>query len=203
MITRTCPATHLPHCSILLLAGGRGQRMGGRDKGWVTWQGHALIEHMHQVVRPMTADLIISCNRNQSRYRPLADQLVSDPVAGYPGPLTGIIEGLKAARETFLLVLPCDAPQIDAPLLQLLAAQAGPRPVMLRHGGHWQPLFSLIPTSLLPLLQQQWQSGQRSPQRALVQLDPVAVELPPSDRRLDNFNEPAMLANTLTQESAC
>ncbi|HEN8709542.1 TPA: NTP transferase domain-containing protein, partial [Pseudomonas putida] len=36
----------LPPCSILILAGGRGQRMGGRDKGLVDWQGEPLIAHV-------------------------------------------------------------------------------------------------------------------------------------------------------------
>lgn len=187
----------LPHCSILLLAGGRGQRMGGQDKGWLSWQGHALIEHMHQVVRPLTDELIISCNRNQQRYQALADRLVTDPVEGYPGPLIGIIAALKAVRHPYLLVLPCDAPRIDHSLLQLLASHAGPTPVMLRQAGHWQPLFSCIPVRLLPQLEQQWHNGQRSPQRALLQLNARAIDLPDDDPRLDNFNEPAMLAHTL------
>jgi len=28
-------------CSVLLLSGGRGQRMGGRDKGLLNWRGAA------------------------------------------------------------------------------------------------------------------------------------------------------------------
>jgi molybdopterin-guanine dinucleotide biosynthesis protein A len=193
----------LKDSSILLLAGGRGARMGGQDKGWVRWRGRALIEHMHLVVRPLTDDLIISCNRNQADYRPLADQLVSDPAPDYPGPLIGIIEALKIARHPYLLVLPCDAPLIDRPLLQLLVAQAGPRPLMLHHGGHWQPLFSLIPLNLLASLELQWRRGQRSPLQALLQLNPLAVELASHDRRLDNFNEPAMLNQPLEQVSPC
>ncbi|MBP3363942.1 MAG: NTP transferase domain-containing protein, partial [Pseudomonas sp.] len=55
-------------CSILLLAGGRGQRMGGQDKGLVTWQGQPLIEFAQRVARPLTDDLIISCNRNHAQY---------------------------------------------------------------------------------------------------------------------------------------
>lgn len=193
----------LKDSSILLLAGGRGARMGGQDKGWVRWRGRALIEHMHLVVRPLTDDLIISCNRNQADYRPLADQLISDPAPDYPGPLIGIIEALKIARHPYLLVLPCDAPLIDRPLLQLLVAQAGPRPLMLHHGGHWQPLFSLIPAALLASLELQWHRGQRSPLQALLQLNPLAVELASHDRRLDNFNEPAMLNQSLEQVSPC
>ena len=49
-----------PPCSILLLAGGRGQRMGGQDKGLLPWQGKPLIAHIQAVVRPLTDDLIIS-----------------------------------------------------------------------------------------------------------------------------------------------
>lgn len=196
-MTSVPPASLLPDCSILLLAGGRGQRMGGRDKGWIHWHNRPLIEHMHQVVRPLTDDLIISCNRNHERYRMLADQLASDPATDYPGPLTGIIEALKVAGNAQLLVLPCDAPRIDRTLLHSLHRQAGKRPVMLHHQGHWQPLFSLLPVSLLPALQEQWKAGQRSPLRALLTLQPVAVHIAADDRRLDNFNEPARLTETL------
>lgn len=193
----------LHQCSILLLAGGRGQRMGGQDKGWVQWQGRALIEWMHQVTRPLTDDLIISCNRHLSAYAPLADRLVMDPVPDYPGPLIGIIEALRLARYPWLLVLPCDAPLIDQALLRSLAAKAGPRPVMLRQQGQWQPLFSLIPAHLLPWLEQQWQAGQRSPLRAMLELNAEALELPPDDRRLDNFNDPAMLQQPYLEAIPC
>lgn len=194
------PPTPLAHCSILLLAGGRGQRMGGQDKGWVRWGEHALIEHVQRVARPLTDDLIISCNRNQTRYRALADQLVSDPADDFPGPLIGIIEALKIARHPNLLVLPCDAPRIDRQLLEHLCQHAGERPVMLRQDGYWQPLFSLLPTALLPHLQQQWQAGQRSVQRALRELNPVALDYPGDDPRLSNFNEPALLAGAPVQD---
>ncbi len=196
-MTSVSPASLLSDCSILLLAGGRGQRMGGRDKGWIHWQNRALIEHIHQVVRPLTDDLIISCNRNHDRYLALADQLISDPATDYPGPLIGIIEAMKVAGNSQLLVLPCDAPRIDQALLRSLHRQAGKRPVMLHQQDHWQPLFSLLPVSLLPALQEQWQAGQRSPLRALLKLQPVAVHIAAGDRRLDNFNEPARLTETL------
>src|SRR5690606_7670207 len=58
----------LPSCSVLLLAGGRGQRMGGADKGLLEWQGRPLIAWLHDLVRPLSDDLIISCNRNSERY---------------------------------------------------------------------------------------------------------------------------------------
>ncbi|MDY7218877.1 molybdenum cofactor guanylyltransferase MobA [Denitrificimonas sp. JX-1] len=185
------------NCSIVLLAGGRGQRMGGRDKGWITWQGRALIEHMQLIVRSLTDDLIISCNRNQQRYQALADQLISDPTQDFSGPLVGIIEALKVAKHPQLLVLPCDAPRIDQDLLTQLYAAASDRPAMFKHQDHWQPLFSIIPKIQLHALQDLWCKGERSPKQALLQLNSVAIHCCDDEQRLANFNDPSMLQQSL------
>lgn len=186
----------LPPCSILLLSGGRGQRMGGRDKGLLEWQGRPLIAWMHERVRPFTDDLIISCNRNAERYAAWADQLVQDDSPGYPGPLAGIRAGLAAARHERMLVLPCDAPLVDDALIDSLLRAACDRPVMLRQGDYWEPLFCVLPRTLLPRLEAGWQAGERSPQRMLRRLDPVAVACPEGDPRLANLNTPELLDST-------
>jgi molybdopterin-guanine dinucleotide biosynthesis protein A len=191
--------TALPPCSILLLAGGRGQRMGGQDKGLLDWHGQPLIAHLHAVARPLSDDLIISCNRNEARYAQYADRLVSDAEADFPGPLAGLLAGLAIARHEQLLVLPCDAPLIDAALLNALrrkSMETPGKPLMLRQGKQWQPLFCLLPRALLTPLQMAWQEGQRSPLRALLQLGAEACECPPGDPRLANLNTPALLADT-------
>ena len=140
----------LPPCSILLLAGGRGQRMGGQDKGLLPWRGEPLIAHLHRLTRGLTDDLIVSCNRNLELYAPYADRLVHDDCADFPGPLAGIRAGLAAARHDYLLVLPCDVPQLDAALLHAMrdaARQQPDKPLMLRHGEHWEPLLCVIPVA--------------------------------------------------------
>ncbi|TBU93395.1 molybdenum cofactor guanylyltransferase MobA [Phytopseudomonas dryadis] len=180
-------------CSVLLLAGGRGQRMGGRDKGLVHWRGRPLIAWLHDLVRPLTDDLIVSCNRNLAAYADYADRLVSDDNDDFPGPLAGIRAGLHAARHAQLLVLPCDAPKLDTPLLDGLLALAGTRPVMVTQGGHWEPLFAVIPRNLLASLEQAWQAGQRSPQRWLRDHQPLALACEPGDPRLANINTPQLL----------
>ena len=183
-------------CSILLLAGGRGQRMGGHDKGLVQWQGQPLITHAVQVVRPFTDDLIISCNRNRERYAALADQWVSDGNDDFEGPLAGIRAGLAAARHAHLLVLPCDVPQIDAALIARLldtAAQHPARPVMVRQGEHWEPLFCVIPTALAPAFEAAWHSGERRPRKIMFQLNAQPVQCPENDSRLSNFNTADLL----------
>lgn len=186
--------TALPPCSVLLLAGGRGQRMGGRDKGLLDWHGRPLIAWLHDLVRPLSDDLIISCNRNAERYAPFADRLVQDDEPDFQGPLAGIRAGLKVARHPYLLVLPCDAPQLDRALLETLLGQAGARPVVVRQGDYWEPLFSLIPTALAASLEDAWLAGERSPQRWLRGLAPGAVACPANDPRLANLNTPELLA---------
>jgi molybdopterin-guanine dinucleotide biosynthesis protein A len=190
------PNTPLLPCSILLLAGGRGQRMGGQDKGLVEWQGQPLIAHLQRKVRPLTDDLIISCNRNRERYAAYADQLVSDEEDDFPGPLAGILAGLEVARLPHLLVLPCDVPRIDAALLRDMRATAGQfpdKPLMLRHDDHWEPLLCVIPVALLPALKNAWNAGERSPGRIMRSLGAAALQCPDNDPRLANLNTPELL----------
>ena len=185
-----------PPCSILLLAGGRGQRMGGQDKGLIEWRGEPLIAHLQRLTRGLSDDLIISCNSNLELYASYADQLVHDDSQDFPGPLAGIRAGLKAARHERLLVLPCDVPQVDTELLlqMLQTASAHPgKPLMLRQGGHWEPLLCVIPTSLLPDVERAWLEGQRSPGKVMRDLGCVALQCPENDARLANLNTPELL----------
>lgn len=187
----------LPSCSILILAGGRGQRMGGQDKGLVEWHGRPLVSWLHQVVRPMTDELIISCNRNQQRYASFADRLVSDPEQDFPGPLAGIRAAVGVTRHPWLLVLPCDAPCIDRALLEALhqtATTTAARPAMVRRGQQWEPLFCMIPTKLAPELERAWQAGERSIRRVLLGFEPHSLQLADDDPRLANLNSPELLA---------
>ena len=182
-----------PAFSVLLLSGGRGQRMGGQDKGLVPWRDKPMIAWAAQVVRTLTDDLIISCNRNTEQYAAFADRLVRDEQDNFPGPLAGIRAALKIARHRQLLVLPCDAPEIDQTLILELIAAANGQAAMVRQGEYWQPLFCVIPTTLRDDLEQAWRAGQRSPQRWLSAHHPAALDLPAHDARLSNINSVDML----------
>jgi molybdopterin-guanine dinucleotide biosynthesis protein A len=187
----------LPACSILLLAGGRGQRMGGQDKGLLEWQGEPLIAHLHRRTRALSDDLIISCNRNPERYALYADQLVHDAEGDFPGPLAGIRAGLKVARHAHLLVLPCDVPQIDSSLLDSMretASRHPGKPLMVRQGEHWEPLLCIIPRALAADFERAWDEGERSPGRIMRTLHAVALQCPANDARLANLNTPELLA---------
>lgn len=193
----TAPQT-LPPCSILLLAGGQGQRMGGRDKGLIEWHGEPLIQHLQRLTRPLTDDLIISCNRNQAQYAAFADRLVQDDESDFPGPYAGIRAGLAVARHDFLLVMPCDSPRLDEALLNGLrhtAAEHPGKPVMVRQGEQWEPLLCCIPTAHADVFEQHWQQGQRSPRRTMAELGAVALQCDVNDPRLANLNTPDLLTD--------
>lgn len=190
------PEPTFPNCSILLLAGGRGRRMGGRDKGLLPWRGQPLIAWLHAVVRPLTDDLIVSCNRNQRQYAAYADRLVGDAEADFPGPLAGIRSALAVARHPWLMILPCDAPLIDRDLLACLYQRAlgqPQKPLLLRRGEQWEPLFCMIPTSLVNRVEAAWLAGERSPRRLLLALGAHSLAVAGDDPRLANFNTPERL----------
>lgn len=203
----------LPPCSVLLLAGGRGRRMGGVDKGLVEFAGRPLISVMSERVQPLTDDLIISCNRNAESYALWADRLVSDESDDFPGPLAGIRAGLAAMRHDWLLVLPCDAPQIDDDLLSAMRHQAvsePQRPLLLRRGGQWEPMFCMIPRCLQDELESAWQAGERSPLRFLLGANAQVLGCAQDDPRLANLNtlealtaaaSPGAMQGTANQES--
>ncbi|WP_413043899.1 molybdenum cofactor guanylyltransferase MobA [Pseudomonas sp. YJ42] len=187
----------LADCSILLLAGGRGQRMGGQDKGLVEWHGKPLVAWPYRIARPLTDDLLVSCNRNQQRYAAFADRLVCDDEPDFPGPLAGIRAGLAAARHHWLMVLPCDAPLIDEALLIQLYKSARAEPgkaVMARRDTQWEPLFCVIPSDLAPAIEIAWHAGERSNRNILLELGAQALDLDADDPRLANLNSPELLS---------
>ncbi|XQR89956.1 molybdenum cofactor guanylyltransferase MobA [Stutzerimonas urumqiensis] len=188
--------TDAPSCSILILAGGQGSRMGGADKGLVQWRGKPMVSWVHGVARGLTDDLIISCNRNATIYRTYADQLVADAEPGFAGPLAGIRAGLAVARHASLLILPCDCPRIDSVLVRQLIDLAGvdpSRPVLCKRGEQFEPLFSVLPALLAPTIEQAWANGERSLLRILLANSPSILQLAPQDERLSNLNTPAEL----------
>lgn len=109
----------------LLLAGGRGMRMGGLDKGLQTLHGEPLAVHVLRRLAPQAGALLISANRHADTYAalgaPLRAAIVADTLPGFPGPLAGLLAGLRASATPYLLSAPCDSPWLPADLAAHLA----------------------------------------------------------------------------------
>lgn len=158
----SCTA-ELPPYTALLLAGGRGTRMGGLDKGLQPFRGVPLAAHALQRLRGQSlppAALTLSANRNLAAYAAFGAPVQTDPWPDSQGPLAGFLAGLSACETPLLLTAACDVPRFPLTLaerlLQALLAQdaeiaMAAAPDRDAHGQpclRRQPAFCLLRTEL-------------------------------------------------------
>ena len=139
--------------TAVILAGGAGTRVGGRDKGLLEWHGRPLVGHALQAGASQAERFIISANRHLDIYERYGHPVVRDSGEGFGGPLAGIAAALACARTPWLLTLPVDGPVFPCDLAARLlnAASAANAVVAVAHdGARRQPLFALYATSLAP-----------------------------------------------------
>jgi molybdenum cofactor guanylyltransferase len=105
----------------LVLAGGRGSRMGGVDKGLQTYGGRPLAQHALLRLLPQVGRAMINANRNLDAYRSMGVPIWPDEVPDYPGPLAGMLSGLAHCETPYLVTVPCDAPNFPLDLVSRLA----------------------------------------------------------------------------------
>ena len=108
----------------LVLAGGRGLRMGGTDKGLQVLAGKPLALHALERLRPQVGALLVNANRNTAAYATFGVPVCPDTVEGFAGPLAGFLAGLVHCRTPWLLTVPCDSPRSPTDLAARLAAAA-------------------------------------------------------------------------------
>ncbi len=109
------------HITGLILAGGRGMRMGGVDKGLQTLQGKPMIAHVIQRLQPQVDRIMINANQNLDRYRDFSFPVWSDEKNDYAGPLAGMQAGLIHCETAYMLTVPCDTPVLPTDLVTELA----------------------------------------------------------------------------------
>jgi len=157
----------------LVLAGGRGARMGGVDKGLQPFRGQPLARHALQRLAPQVGSCLVNANRHLDRYAAFGAPVLPDSLADYAGPLAGFLCGLNHCTTPWLLTVPCDTPLFPPDLAERLAyaAAAENAEIVFAIGaetdaqGHvsWreQPVFCLMQTTLAPSLQRYLSEGGR------------------------------------------
>jgi molybdenum cofactor guanylyltransferase len=101
----------------VILAGGRGTRIGGADKGLLSFRGRAMVEWVLDCIEPQVAEVLISANQNLDRYLALGHPVLTDRITGFAGPLAGLHAGLCLARSELVITVPCDSPFLPADLV--------------------------------------------------------------------------------------
>ncbi len=150
--------------TAVILAGGRGRRLGGQDKGLLELNGKPLIEHILDAVKPQVKTVIINANRNLDVYTDYTYPVVSDEMTDFQGPLAGFAAALSACNTDYIMTLPCDGPAVPADLANRLskALIENEAELAVAHDGQrMQPVYALIPVSLLASLQKFLDAGDR------------------------------------------
>ena len=143
----------------LVLAGGRGSRMGGVDKGLQNHLGMPLALHALLRLGPQVGAVMINANRNLGAYESMGVPVWPDAQLDYPGPLAGFLAGLEHCETPYLVTVPCDTPNFPTDLVARLAAalDADGAEIAIAatpEGGRLQPqpVFCLMQATLLESL---------------------------------------------------
>jgi molybdenum cofactor guanylyltransferase len=160
----------------LILAGGRGTRMGQVQKGLQLLHGEAMLNHVLRRLLPQVGDIIINANQDLELYSeygyPVVSDGISDDISKYAGPLAGLHAGLLHCKTPYLVSAPCDSPFLpdnlvenlaqaliknQAQLAVVTALDSESEPAQLRA----QPVFSLMESGLASHLQSFLENGGR------------------------------------------
>ena len=184
----------------VVLAGGRGARMGGLDKGLQLYGDAPLAQHALRRLQAQVGPALINANRNLATYQSFAVPVVTDTVPDFAGPLAGFITAMENCQTPYLMTVPCDTPQFpidlvprlalalaqnhaDVAMASALESQADGTPAWYR-----QPVFCLLKVALLPSLRAFVADGGRKIGAWTAQQHTVQVE----------FDEPGAFANVNT-----
>ena len=181
----------------LILAGGRGSRMGGVDKGLQNFHGMPLATHALLRLAPQVGEVMVNANRNLGAYESMGVPVWPDTLADYAGPLAGFLTGLERCETPYLVTVPCDSPLFPGDLVARLAraleaadAEIAIAATMEDGVLQVQPVFCLMRSDVLDSLVRFTQGGQRKIDKWTATLR--CVEVP--------FDEPQAFTNANTPD---
>lgn len=138
-----------------LLAGGKGSRIGGKDKQELVYSGETLGRRIALRLYNLVDELIV-VGSNPRPYEGLSVRFAGDLLAGH-GPLSGLHAALVSASEPWVYLVACDMPHFSAAWFDYLASEARERGsaidfIAARNGPHFEPFHALYSASLAPRL---------------------------------------------------
>jgi molybdopterin-guanine dinucleotide biosynthesis protein A len=137
-------------CTGLILTGGKSSRM-GQDKARLMLNGATLLQRAIRIMQPLFVDLLVSSR--QIRTDCDWQQVIDNPA--HAGPLAGLVAGLERATTTWVCVVACDMPYLNASLLEHLSTfRDGMDAVVPVIKGYPQPLTAFYSKQcLMPALE--------------------------------------------------
>jgi len=173
------------------MAGGLSRRMGGTDKGLISFLDKPMVEHVIERLQPQVSELLINANREIDRYQAFGYPVIPDTIGGFSGPLAGLHTAIKSAITPFVLTVPCDSPllptDLAARLMQSLIEQDADIAVA-KTSSQLHPVFCLCRTTLLASLESYLLSGERKMDTWQQSLNMVEVAFDDNPLAFSNIN---------------
>jgi len=183
--------------TAVILAGGRGTRLGGVEKGLLDWQGRPLLAHLIDALAPQVDGILLNANRAHERYAIFGLPIICDsPDFAGLGPLAGLHTALSHAATELVACVPCDMPELPDNLVARLvqATQAAPARPPLAYAvaaGRAYPTLSLLHRSYRDALASSLRQGHCAAWRWMDEHGAIQVDF--GDTPLANFNTPDAL----------
>jgi molybdenum cofactor guanylyltransferase len=186
----------------IILCGGRGQRMGGQDKGLLTLHNKTLVQHAIEKLQPHAHTILISANRHLDRYQQFGFPVIPDTSPEFLGPVAGIAATLAQCTTPWAMVVPCDAPNWPSDLPARLyhkAIDEQRSAATVWDGARIQPGFSLVPASAHAAAQQALVEKQLRLATFIQQLNPAHLDCSNQAHLFANINTPDDYQNLATR----
>jgi molybdopterin-guanine dinucleotide biosynthesis protein A len=153
----------------VILAGGQSRRMGGGDKGLLELAGKPMLAHVIERLAPQVSRLVINANGDPARFARLGLPVVADSIAGFAGPLAGVLAGMRWAQvhtpaACWIATAAGDAPLLPGDLVArcVAALQDHPGGIALAQSlGELHPVIGVWPVALADDLEAQLRAGVR------------------------------------------
>lgn len=187
----------IPRTAITLgvLAGGRGQRLGGRDKAWVLHHGKTLLQHTLSAFPGGYAERLVSAREDDARFARLGLRAVFDQRPGFAGPLAALEALCTACTTPWLLTVPVDVQRIPDDLPEALRAAVARDGVVVKDATGLQPLVGLWRVKALQdAVRELLDAGESAAHRVVSRLDLARMDISP--RLLANLNTPEDLQDS-------
>ena len=197
-------STPVENITGVILAGGRGRRLEGADKGLALWHGKPIIEYVLNALKPQVGHLLINANRNRDRYAEFGCPVIHDELPDFQGPLSGLVSAMDAAVTGYLVITPCDCPDIAGDLVQRLydAMKQGGHSIGVAHDGkRLQPVFALFDRRLRDSLNDYLRRGGRKPDQWYAEQGFCRADLSDQPHTFSNLNTAEDFARRIGPET--
>ncbi|MDC0093847.1 molybdenum cofactor guanylyltransferase MobA [Alphaproteobacteria bacterium] len=107
----------------VILAGGKGRRMGGKEKALIPLLDRPLLSYVLEKISGKVAPIALNINTNLEQFTKFGYPMIEDPIKGHLGPLAGILASLNWAKDNnkeWVMTLPCDTPFLPNNIVQYM-----------------------------------------------------------------------------------